>query len=95
MYKCIGFGHEKFGEMEVMILPEENRMLFSDKFLRKCLDVKNKQLPWCGEVSNDGDVWVELSEVFDYIRYARTDEETRWLFNEWISEIIMDCSKLL
>lgn len=43
MCKCIGFGHKKFGEMEVLL--EENRMLFSDKFLRKCLDVKNKQLP--------------------------------------------------
>lgn len=93
MCKCIGFGHEKFGEMEVLL--EEDRMLFSDKFLRKCLDVKNKQLPWCAEVDNDGDAWVELFEVFEYIRYARTDEETRWCFNEWISDIIKDCSKLI
>lgn len=93
MYKCIGFSHCKFGTMEVLL--GENRMLFSDMFLRKCLDVRNKQLPWCADVGDKSGAWVELFEVFEYIRYARTDEETRNLFEEWISDVITDCSKLL
>lgn len=95
MRKYIEFNYEKFGRMEVLILPEENRILFSDKFLRKCLDVKNKQLPWASDIWSDDDSYVELFEVFEYIRYARADEETRNLFEEWIADVIKDCSKLL
>lgn len=95
MHKYIEFSYEKFGRMEVLILPEENRILFSDKFLRKCLDVKNKELPWASDIWTDDDVYVELCEVFEYIRYAKVDKDTRWDFEEWISEVIMDCSKLL
>ena len=95
MFKLIEFSYKKFGRMKVMILPDENRILFSDKFLRKCLDVKNTKLPWASDIWGDDGCWVDFVEVFEYIRYARTDEETRNDFEEWISEVIMDCSKLL
>lgn len=95
MRKYIEFSHEKFGRMEVLILPEENRILFSDKFLRKSLNVKNKQLPWASDIWSDDDSYVELFEVFEYIRYARVNEEMRFFFEEWIADVIKDCSKLL
>lgn len=93
MYKIIEFSHKDFGRMEVLI--GEGNMMFSDVFLRKCLDVKNTQLPWCAEISDKDTAWIRLFEVFEYIRYAKVKEETRWDFEEWISDIIKDCSKLL
>ena len=92
-YKCVEFSHYKFGRMEVLL--GEGRMLFSHNFLAKNLDVRNKNLPWCSDTYDGDDVCVQLFEVFEYIKYARTDEETRRLFEEWIADVIKDCSKLL
>lgn len=95
MGKYIEFSHEKFGRMEVLLLPDEERMLFSHNFLRKSLNVKNTNMPYCSDIWSDEDRWIDLFEVFEYVKYARTDEETRHLFEEWIADVIKDCSKLL
>lgn len=92
-YKCVEFSHYKFGRMEVLL--GEGRMLFSHNFLKKSLDVKNKNLPWCSDTHSKDDSCVQLFEVFEYIRYAKTNEETRHLFEEWLADVIKDCSKLL
>lgn len=93
MYKSVEFSHYNFGRMEVIL--GEGRMLFSHNFLKKSLDVKNKELPNASNMHDENDTWVELFEVFEYIRYAKIDEEFRYLFEEWIADVIMDCSKLL
>ena len=85
MYKCIEFSHYKFGRMEVLL--GEGDMLFSNNFLRKCLAVKNKELPNSSDLYSKDDSWVQLFEVFEYIRYAKVEEESRYLFEEWISDI--------
>lgn len=92
-YKCIEFSHYKFGRMEVLL--GEGRMLFSHNFLKKSLDVRNKDLPWCSDTYSKDDSCVELFEIFEYIKYAKIDEETRHLFEEWLADVIKDCSKLL
>ena len=38
---------------------------------------------------------IEICDLFEYLRYAKVDEEIRWDFEEWISEIILDCAKLI
>lgn len=93
MYKCIEFSHDKFGRMEVIL--GENRMLFSHNFLKSSLDIRNKELPNSSNTYDENDSWIELFEVFEYIRYARTDEDTRNFFEEWLADVIKDCSKLL
>lgn len=94
MDKCVEFNNEKFGAMEVLIT--EDGILFPEQKIRKYLDVLNKELPLvCDSVSDDGTAWIYLFEVFEYIRYAKVKQETRWDFEEWISDIIKDCSKLL
>ena len=93
MYKCVEFSHFKFGRMEVIL--GEGRMLFSHNFLKKCLEVKNQELPNCSEMHDENDSWIELFEVFEYIRYAKIDGENRYFFEEWIADVIKDCSKLL
>lgn len=92
-YKCVEFSHYKFGRMEVLL--GEGRMLFSHNFLVKNLDVRNKELPWCSDTYDKEDSWIQLFEVFEYIKYAKIDEKIRYLFEEWIADVIMDCSKLL
>ncbi len=93
MYKCIGFNHKKFGEMEVVI--GDGRILFSNKYLKDKLKVKNKELPGASDISSIEDCLVDLKEVFEYIRYSKANEETRWEFEEWIEYIIKDCAKLV
>lgn len=36
--------------------------------------------------------WVRL---FEYIKYAKVNEDTRHLFEEWLTDVIKDYSKLL
>lgn len=93
MYRCIGFGHEKFGEMEVVI--GDGRILFSNNYLKDVLKVKNKELPWASDISSKDDCLVDLKEVFEYIRYSKAEQETRWEFEEWIEDVIKDCAKLI
>lgn len=95
MCKCIEFSHYKFGRMEVIL--QEGNILFSNNFLKKCLEVRNTKLPYCSDTctKNKNEAWVYLFEVFEYIRYARVDEDTRYMFEEWLEDIIEDCSKLL
>ena len=92
MYKSYNFEHKNFGMMEVII--GEGRILFSHNFLKKCLKVKNKELPNASNTYSQDDLWVELFEVFEYIKYSKVDEETRWEFEEWLEDIIRDCVKL-
>ncbi len=93
MYKCIEFSHYKFGTMEVIL--GEGRMLFSHNYLKKCLKVRNKELPNASDTYSKDDSKVELFEVFEYIKYAKADDELRWEFEEWLADVIKDCSKLL
>lgn len=93
MCKCVEFSHYKFKKMEVLL--GEGRMLFSHNFLKKSLDVRNKELPLASDTWDKDDAYVELFEVFEYIKYAKTDEETRYLFEEWLADVIKKCSKLL
>lgn len=93
MFKIVEFSHKYFGRMEVMLT--EDRMLFSDQFLRNCLSVKNNQLPNCSDIGDEESAWVDLFEVFEYVRHAKARDEIRWDFEEWIADIIKDCSKLL
>lgn len=88
MDKCVEFDNEKFGAMEVLIT--EDGVLFPEQKIRKYLNVLNKELPLVCD-----SVWIYLFEIFEYIRYAKVKRETRWDFEEWISDIIKDCSKLL
>lgn len=92
-YKCIEFSHYKFGRMEVLL--GEGRILFSHNFFKKCLKVKNKELPNASDTYSERDSCVELFEVFEYIKYSKVDEKTRWEFEEWLADVIKDCSKLL
>lgn len=93
MYKSYNFEHSKFEMMEVII--GDGRILFSNNYLKKILKVKNTQLPWASDISSKDDCLVDLKEVFEYIRYSKADEETRWEFEEWIEDIIKDCAKLI
>ncbi len=92
MYKSYGFGHRKFGEMEVMI--GEGRILFSNNFLKERLKVLNKELPRASDIYDKDDCWVDFKEVFEYIKYSKVDEETRWEFEEWMEDVIKDCARL-
>lgn len=92
MYKAYGFEHRNFGKMEVII--GEGRILFSDNFLKEKLKVLNKELPGASDIYDKNDCWVDFREVFEYIRYSKANEETRWEFEEWIEEVIRDCVKL-
>ena len=92
MYKAYGFEHRNFGNMEVIIW--EGIILFSDNFLKEKLKVLNKELPGASDIYDKNDCWVDFREVFEYIRYSKANEETRWEFEEWIEEVIRDCVKL-
>lgn len=93
MYKSYYFKHKEFGEMEVVI--GEGRILFSDSFLKEKLIVLNKELPMASDIYGEDDCWVDFREIFEYIRYSKVNKETRWEFEEWIEDIIRDCSKLV
>ncbi len=92
MYRDYYFKHKDFGTMEVVI--GEGRILFSDNYLRDELKVVNKELPLACDISSKDDCLVDLKEVFEYIRYSKASEETRWEFEEWLEEVIRDCIKL-
>lgn len=92
MYKSYGFGHRKFGEMEVII--GEGRILFSNNFLKKRLKVLNKELPVASDIYGKNDCWIDFREVFEYIKYSKIDKETRWEFEEWMEDVIKDCARL-
>lgn len=94
MDKCLEFKNERFGTMEVIV--GDGEMYFPENFIRKILNVKNKELPLaCDSVTNEGTALIYLYELFEYIRYAKVTKETIWVFEEWIADIIKDCSKLL
>ena len=68
----------------------------------KCVEFNNEKFGAMEVlITEDGVLFPEqkirkyLFEVFEYIRYAKVKRETRWDFEEWISDIIKDCSKLL
>ncbi len=96
------FEHKKFGKMEVLVDKEDKRILFSDNFLKEKLKVKNQMLPMIGDVSitnknnrKDYDVFTDFREIFEYIRYSKLNENDRWDFEEWVSEIVQDLFKLI
>ena len=80
MCKSYNFEHRKFGMMEISII--DGRILFSNNYLKDVLKVKNKELPWASDISSEDDCLVDFKEVFEYIRYSKADEETRWEFEE-------------
>lgn len=45
-----GYKHEEFGTMEVIINREQKSIHFPENFIRKCLNVKNKNLPFCSDM---------------------------------------------
>lgn len=95
MFIDISFKHRKFKEMEVSIFKEDKRILFPEKYIREVLDVRNQNLPMCSDTWSKETSYIDIYEVFEYLRYAKVDEEKRWDFEEWISEIILDCAKLI
>ncbi len=84
------FKDKDLGKIEVLV--GEGRILFPDITLRKLLDVKNTNIPYCATVSDKKTLWVDTFEVFEYIKYARVNEEKRFLFEEWLEEIIVMCA---
>ncbi|MDO4282338.1 MAG: hypothetical protein Q4D02_01765 [Clostridia bacterium] len=97
MVECKEYNHKRFGIMEVIINKEHKSIHFPEKFIRKCLDVRNKDLPNCSDMwdENTGEAYIYLFEVFEYIKYSKCVDETRHVFNEWLEEIILDCAKLI
>lgn len=93
MYKQYFFKHKDFGMMEVVI--GEGRIMFSNNYLKTKLKVFNKELPIMSDIFTENDCMVDFREVFEYIKYSKVDEETRWDFEEWIEETILDCAKLI
>lgn len=91
----LDFEHKEFESMEVFIVPEEKRILFSNNSLKKNLDVRNKNLPQCSDTHSESDIYVDLHEVFEYIKYSKINEDRRKLFEEWLEEIILECLKEL
>lgn len=97
MVLCEEYKHRKFGTMEVIINREQKSIHFPENFIRKCLDVRNKELPLNSDMwsKNTDEVYIYLAEVFDYIKYSKCPEEDRWEFNEWLEEIVYGCAKLI
>lgn len=91
MVKTIVFVHSKFKNLEVFISQEEKIIMFDEEEIRKTLKTKNKNLISSSSYSG----MIEINDLFEYIKYSNIDEETRWDFEEWISEIILDCAKLI
>lgn len=91
MVKTIVFVHSKFKNLEVFISQEEKIIMFEEEEISKMLKVTNENL--ISACSYGG--MLEINDLFEYIRYAKVDEDTRWQFEEWIKEIILDCAKLI
>ena len=91
MLKTIVFVHRRFKNLEVFISEEDKIIMFEEKEIRKILNIQNKHLV---SSSSYGGM-IEICDLFEYLRYAKVDEEIRWDFEEWISEIILDCAKLI
>lgn len=91
MVKTIVFVHSEFKSLEVFISQEEKIIMFDENAISKILKVANKNL--ISSCSYGG--MLEINDLFEYIRYSKVDKETRWDFEEWITEIILDCAKLI
>lgn len=89
------YKNRRFKEIEILLDNENKRILFPEKNIREILNVKNQDLPISSDTSTNETAYIDIHEVFEYIRYAKADIETRWDFEEWISEIILDCAKLI
>lgn len=95
MFIDVSFKHRRFKEMEALIFKEDRRIVFPEKYIRRILNVKNENLPMCSDIGDKETSYIDIHEIFEYIRYAKVDEETRLDFEEWISDIILDCAKLI
>lgn len=89
--KTIIFQHRKFGSIGVIIFVNQKRIMFDDEELREKLKIDTDEYLESGDLGGLADI----SNIFEYLRYAKVDKETRWDFEEWISEIILDCAKLI
>lgn len=97
MFEIKEYVNNRFGIMEVAINKRDKSIYFPEKFIRKCLDVRNKNLPYCSDMydKNTRESYIYLFEVFEYIKYSKCKDEIRWKFGEWLKDIILDCAKLI
>lgn len=91
MFKTIVFVHSKFKNLEVFINQEEKVIMFEEDEIRKMLKITNNNLFPSSSYSG----MMEICDLFEYIKYSKVEEGTRWEFEEWIAEIILDCAKLI
>lgn len=92
MLKTIVFVHRKYESLEVFINQEERIILFDEIDIRNRLKIYDEDIVFS---SSSYEGMLEICDLYECIRYSEVDDKTRWEYEDWFQEIILDCAKLI
>lgn len=90
--KTIVFVNSKFKSLEVYLDKEEKIVLFDEDEIRKRLKIYDEDIVFSS--SSYGGM-IEICDLFEYIKFSGLDDNERWAYEEWFTEIVLDCAKLI
>lgn len=90
--KTIVFVNSKFESLEVYIDKEEKIILFDEDDIRNRLKIYDEDVVFS---SSSYIGMIQVCDLFEYIKFSELDDSERWDYEEWFTEIIKDCVKLI